>query len=683
VETTRRALVALPEAAALVVLALAISVSVLVTAGAFRPWLLVPWAVLMLALLWWLRRPGADAGPVTSAVDSDALPAAVALVGVAVWTAVQLAHTGEYVTVDRDPAVYALTGIWLIDNPSVVVPTAEAAAAADGINGARTAGLGFGGTTDRLSPEFAHTLPGLAAVGGWLADTRGVLAANVVIAGVALLAVYALGRRLVGAWWALLPPVGLALAMPLVAFARGLYTEPLALAMAAAGVSVLLVSTSAAQSSRSAPTAWRSSVLAGLLLGAAGLARVDGALFIVGAVVAIGVSAVVTDVGRRTASTHLLAVAVPAVVLVGLGLLDIARNSGNYLSRHADEAAAVLVAMAVAGAVAGVLIWFASPLSAWIAAHRRPVGTVAAAGVGAVSVLLLSRPWWYEGRFFAGSPRFVRDIERRQREEGLPIDGARSYDELTLDWVAWYHGWPIVLAALAGLSLMAWLTFAHRRYDLGVVLVTLGVPALAYVVLPAITPDHVWAMRRLVLAAVPLLLISATSLLAWVAERAGLHSRGRGVGALVAVGAVVATAGWPLLGWSGLHPVRDRVGQLAEAEAVCAQATDGRLVIAGGVPGVDYLPTARILCDAQVVALTDVSAASLALLRRAWGDEPLALVTYDRDAVPWTSEPVEPVRQVRLRMWERSLTSPPQEVVLWRRTLWSGVVSADGSVVPR
>ena len=99
-------MVAAPDAAALVLLALALPISLAVTIGVFTPWLVLPGALVALAAVWRLR----PASPVASPPMVWGSVAAVA--GSVGWALVQLRLTGEYVTVDRDPAVYALTGIW-------------------------------------------------------------------------------------------------------------------------------------------------------------------------------------------------------------------------------------------------------------------------------------------------------------------------------------------------------------------------------------------------------------------------------------------------------------------------------------------------------------------------------------------------------------------------------------------
>lgn len=664
VETLRRALLAVPEGSTLAMLALALPASVAVTAGVFRPWLVVAASAAAFAALWWLCPPRAPAAGASVAATL------VAVVGTAGWTAVQLHSTGEYVTVDRDPAVYALTALWLVDNPSVAVPMTEAAQAAADVPGARTVGLGFGQSSDPLHPEFVHTVPAMAAVAGWLGGTDTLLRAPVVLGAAALLGVYSLGRRLLGDWWALLPPAALAVAMPLVAFSRSIYSEPLTLAVVAAGAALLV-----GLLDGTAPRPGRTAVLAGLYLGAAGLARIDGALFVAGGLAAVAAWVVLAGPRREDARSVLRGVAAPAVALVGLGMTDMAVNSGNYLARHGVQAGLAVGAM-VAAALLGWLALGAAPrIRAWLAPRRQRVAAAGAALVALVTIGLLSRPLWLESRTFANDEQMTRDIAQRQAEEGLALDGTRSYDELTLEWAAWYHGWLAVGLGLLGIVVLTYQALAGRRPGVLAVLLTLGAPALLYVVRPSITPDHVWAMRRLVTAVVPLLLVAGTALLARLARSSRL-------GLLAGVGAALVVLGWPLAGWSGLVQVRDRVGQVDEAEAACAHAGDGRVVLANGAPGVDYLPTVRVVCDAQVVALSPTTQESLAQLRRAWGGGPLALVTFDVDAMPWTQRPTAPVHEAELAMWERSLIGAPSRPTVWERTMWAGTVLPDGRVEP-
>jgi hypothetical protein len=667
VDGVRRAVTAAPDVAVLALLAVTIPVAAAVTVGWFVPWLVVPAAVVSLLVLWRLRpeplrHPGAAGA------------SGVALVAVLVWAVVQVRLAGEYIAVDRDPAVYALTGIWLVDHPAVAVPMTAAAEASAGVEGARTVALGFGASADPLRPQGNHAVPGLVAIAGWVGGVAAVLAANVAIAAVALLGLYGAGRRLVGPVWALLPPAVLALSMPMVAVSRSTYSEPLALAMAAGAATVLAGSLRvAALRDRVGPF-----LLAGVFAGAVALARVDGGLVLIGAVLAVGVAAALAGVPPRRGIVALGAVTLGGVPLLALGVVDLALNSGDYLTRGREQAGlvAIVVALVVAVVLAGVLVATSTRVASWVERHRpRVAAGVAGAGV-LVALVLLSRPWWFVGRAFAESPGFQRDIERYQAAEGLAADGARSYDELTLTWVSWYLGWPATLLGLAGLAAMGYAVVAARRLTLLAALLPLGVPALLYLVYPSITPDHVWAMRRLVTAAVPLLLVGVAFVLAWAWRRTAASRVAAGVAALVVLV-------WPLTTFSGLYTVRDRVGQVEEAQAACAQVTDGRAVVAGSRPGFDYIATLRIMCDVQVVQLTPVTAAGLARLREQWGGEPLTLLTFAPREVPWTRAPSGPVHEAAIAGWERSLVGPPERAPVQERSLWAGTIEPDGRVTPR
>jgi hypothetical protein len=663
----RRSLAAAPDVLVLALLAVTIAVGAAVTVRAFVPWVVLPVAAAVAVGLWRLRPdpvPGAGAW---------ALGAVLALAGAAVWTVVQVRLAGENIVVDRDPAVYALTGIWLSDHPSVAVPMTDALRATSGIDSATTVALGFGRSLDPLQPEANHTVPGLVALSGWVGGIPAVLAANAAIAGIALVSLYAAARRLVGPLWGLLPPTVLALSMPMVVLGRSTYSEPLAVAMVCGAVAVL-AATLRRTDWAARPQPW---LLAGLYVGAVALARVDGGLALIGAVLVVGAAAVLAPAPPRQARRALTALGWAGAALLGLGLLDLALNSGNYLTRGRETVGVVAIVLGLAAAV-GLARWSirrAERWHAWVARHAERLGQGLALGSVLLSVLLLSRPLWLTSRLFAGSEGFERDIARYQQAEGLPVDGARSYGELTLTWVSWYHGWLLVLLGLAGVAAMLLWTVRDRRLPLLAALLPLGVPALVYVVYPNITPDQVWASRRLVVGAVPLLLLAATLLLRSLAR----HSR---LGTVVAVVAAATVLVWPTTTFSGLYIVRDRVGQVAETQAGCARIPDGRVVVAGSRPGFDYIATPRIVCDAQVVQMTRVSRDDLADLVAGWGGEPLTLLTFEPQVVPWTRPPAGPIHRSSIASWERSLIDPPARAPVQQRALWAGVVQPDGRVEP-
>jgi hypothetical protein len=139
------------------------------------------------------------------------------------------------------------------------------------------------------------------------------------------------------------------------------------------------------------------------------------------------------------------------------------------------------------------------------------------------AVALASRPLWLTVRQDPNDPG-SRVVAGLQLQQGLTIDGGRTYAEHTVGWLAWWVGVPVLLLALA-----AAVVLAHRA---GRVLTGKAVPAwlgpwvvaVGSTVLtlyrPGITPDHPWADRRLVPVVLPALVLLATGVVAWVVRRA-------------------------------------------------------------------------------------------------------------------------------------------------------------------
>lgn len=660
----RRAIVATPDVLGAVTLALTLAVGVTVTFGIFYKWIVLPLAIAAFAGAWILRPRHSD--------DSRAavIGSTVAVLGALLWTAVNLNFTGENMVVDRDPAVYALTALWLVNNPSVLIPAGTAGDVAAAVEAASTVALGFGHSPDPLSPEGNHAVSGLAAIAGWLGGTQAVLAANVVVAGLTLAIFYAVARQLVGPMWGLVPPAILALSMPLSSFARSTYSEPLFLALTLGGASVL------AQALRPTSTtaAMRQPlVLAGLYFGAVSLTRIDGGLTVAGALIAVTLSVAAYGGHPREVARSMLALLLPALVITYLGIADLWLNSGSYLPRLSAQATAVQAAVVVA-AILGLTLAGAAQRVHRVSSTRRgtlALGAVLSAGVFAV--LMLSRPIWFTGRFTSG-PGYQKVVELLQSAQGIPIDGSRSYDELTLNWIAWYVGWGALLIGLAGLVLTAYVVFAEHRWSWLGALLPLAVPAILYLLRVSILPDQVWAMRRLIIGAVPLIALGTTLALSRLA-RPETKTR------LISFVGLAVVLVWPLTTWSGLFTVRDRVGQLTEAEVACSTIPDGRVVLAGIQPGgMDYTATLRVTCDVEVVRLRAVTPQLLADIRIAWGGTPVALLTFDKASIPWSNE-AEPLFSTDIAAWEISLARP-DSIGRRDRSLYGGVIQTDGSVTP-
>ena len=618
------AVCALPERLLLVLLWTCVAVAGCTVAGQHRRLVVVPAVVALVALTWRWR-------PAAAARQPGDLSATVScLLLLAVWVGVQLPLTAERVIVSRDPDIYTLTALWLVDHasPAIGVPAGSSGA------------LGFDLAGSALLPQGNHLAPALSATLGWVAGTRGVLSANLVVGALGLLALFALGRAVVGPRWALLAPAALALSLPMLEVSRALYSEPLSMALTLLAGCLLLA-------------AWRSGrsgdfLLCGVALGTVSLTRLDGALVTVGVVAGVTALAVLTgqaDVpGRRWGS---LLVAAGATPPAALGTLDLVRYSGIYYANSRPQ----LLTLAVAALVVAA---GSAALAGWGRFERAPAVLRRLAPAAAAALLLLwavlaSRPWW----LVAGGDDPNAIVAGLQAAAGVAVEPGRSYDELTLSWLGWYFG--LVPVALGLLMLAGWLLLGlrdPRRGALACLLLLLLPSTLLYLWSPLITPDQVWAIRRFLPVVLPGLLLATAWGLRALAVRPGAGRLPRQGSAAVLAVAVLA---WPAATLPGLWSVRDKGGTLAGVQQVC-DAVAGRPAV---VTGIDtLLPTVLVVCGVPAYAVPSPSPARLAEAHRALGGGEVALVTRDPTGLLFDGPVPAPV-DVLFTGWEPTLLRRP------------------------
>lgn len=671
-----RVLASVPDRAPVLLAALAVACSVAVQAGQLRPWVVLPLAAVLAAVSWrWV--PPAPAG------RAHVLSAGAVLVLVAVWCVAGVRHAAEYVVVNRDPGFLTLRALWLVDHPSALIPVGGAQAVDAAVPVAAAGTEAFWLQDGLLHAQGNAMLPGLLAVGGWVGGERAVLAGGVGVGAVALLAVHALARRVAGPGWALVPTAALALSLPFLTFTRAAYTEPLTVALLCAGLVV-----GYAACARGGPPATGPAVLAGALLGATGAARIDGAVVVAGLAVALLLVGLVVPAGpaRRATARAGVAALAAATGATALGLADVARLSPAYAATHARELTALLGLTGVVVLLAVVAL--VAPRPAWAGAGRparadraRPLAAVAAGAVVLAGAVLATRPLWWQGRSIADGSGASFAVQVLQEAAGQPLDGTRSYDEQTLTWVAWYLGVPAVVLGVAGLAVLAHRAVARRDPAAALVLGVVGVAAVFPLVRASITPDQIWAVRRLLPATLPGLLVAGSCALAVLAGRPPAGPARRVLaGALAA--AVVA---FPLTTWRPGASVVELSGRATQAHAVCDALDDlgvERVVWTHSSP-FRYLATLRVVCDVEVVELLEPpTTTDLAAIRRAWGDEPVAALSFDVTDYPWTTVPGTSVGGTSSTTLGRTLVGVPRTVDTTWSEVWVGLVEPDGQVTP-
>jgi hypothetical protein len=215
-----------------------------------------------------------------------------------------------------------------------------------------------------------------------------------------------------------------------------------------------------------------------------------------------------------------------------------------------------------------------------------------------------------------------------QRLEGLPLDPTRLYSEQTLYWVIWYIGLPTVLLGAFGLALVvrrcvrALLTWRDpegvwREWGLPLAVISAGSAVVLWY--PDIVPDQPWASRRLIVIAIPGLIIFALWGASWLARRArdrGARPATAGVAGVFCVAAMLVptistTFGVGLIhsGKSGgLTPVaqglarsRTGAGEIGAVADLCAQIpANASVVIVDWTTASQFSQVIRGMCGVPV-----------------------------------------------------------------------------------
>lgn len=612
-------------AAALAVLAVSVLAVLLAPWGLWRPVIVVPLLVVAAVAVWRLARwlPVRE-GPVVPVWS--ALACLLIAVGFAVWAG--MTH-GEQLVLRRDAGSYALYAHWLAAHHGLPVDadlSAFGGPAALSVPGftldspAYYQVLGGSGasTTAHIAPQFLLGAPALYSLGWWVAGWTGLLVAPAVLGGLALLAAAGLAARLVGPRWAPLAAAGLGLTQPMLHGARATFSEPPAtlLVLAAAAVATDALEPFARSRAR------RLGALAGAMLGLAGLVRVD-VLREVACLVPVCAALWI----RRHPSAVPLGVAafvgvgfaaIPAVVLARPYLHTVSGSLRPLVYGTVGLAALCLAVVGIHRRVEPRLIrrrqLGAGGRSAGEGGDGEPPGAAgawlrsvlpwaAAALVLLVGAALAARPAWMTVHQASDDPGNAL-VASLQQQQGLPVDGARTYAERSVEWLLWYTGVPVAVAALlacAGASALVvrwWFRSAAvtsgpggQGQAAGQEQVTpprwlfAGLVGLGSVVStlyrPGITPDHPWADRRLVPVVLPMVMIAGTAAAAWGVR---LARRRMPVVVLVAAGivAVLAVLAPPYEATRPLARLRTEAGEPAAVTTVCRQLRTDDVVVAVG-----------------------------------------------------------------------------------------------------
>lgn len=654
--------------------------------GAWQP--LVAGTVLLVtgALAWRVSAAVPDPG----AGARSPLPAVllvVAVLAVTVWTGVT--HS-EQVLPRRDSASYLQATVYLAETgsrPVAIDPETIGGPETLGIDGLTLESPAFyeiGSPADpQVQPQF---MPGPAlwySLPWWAGGATATFWAPAVAAGLALLAIGLLVGRTVGRWWAAPAVLLVGACFPWLHTSRSTYSEPLAGLTLAAGFLLLTLVAASGEEGTNGSRLRLAALVAGLLVGGTSIVRIDALRETM-----LLVPVVTLLLARGRSWSREVLVGAVASTLVGFVV------AGVMSWRYLGEIGASLLPLVALVLLMSLACWWLLRRSraGWAlpAAATRRLPEVLAGLVVLVGVVLALRPLFMTVRQDPRDPGAMY-VARMQAEQGLPVDGGRTYAEHSVEWLSWWVGPVALVVALLTLAVLAHRLGAAWRSGEGArlpawgaaLLVTTG-STLLTLYRPGITPDHPWADRRL-LVALPLTLVLVVAAAAWatrrVAERAAPVA-GALAGLLVVAGAAVPTA----LATAPHADERIEAGQLAAVEQVCAALGPDDVVLAVDDWAVNQWPqVARGMCGVPALATTgrlrDDPQAVVAATRRL--DELVGerggrvLLVANREGASLTelgATQVEQVLDVTVEEDMRILTERPDGTTPLPLQVWTGRV---------
>ena len=578
--------------------------------GHFTPVLTLAIAVLIAAVLvplgWrWIPAPSPGAWPAARAGKAGTPWWSVAAVlAIAVgFGADQVIYHSQFIIVMRDPASYFQFAEWISRHGSLPIP--QDRAAFGGVNGSvfDFNSFAFHQVGHTVVPQFMAGLPMVLAGALWVGGANAALLAAPVLGAAALLAFGGLTARLAGPRWAPPAVLALALSLPEQFTSRSNYSEPLTQILFLGGLCLVIDSLSRDGTAGDRIIA----AIAGLALGLTVLVRIDGASDILPVIPYCGLLFLCR---RRQALPLVGGVAVGAAY----GLTDGLVFSRPYL--QVNKSSVVLLALAAAMVLVATLA--ALPLL-WNRGlpqvKGRWIPDAAAVLAAGVVVAFAVRPYLHTAH--AAMKRVTeQSIAGYQRSNHVSVDGSRTYAEMSLHWVFWYIGVPVVILGTVAAALLTRRCLRGQAPLWTLPLITFAWSIVTVLYRPAITPDQPWASRRLVPVVLPgfiLLAAWATSwLVSWLSEHS--HPRVASVGsglvlsAALVLPAVITTFGLGLGvrtgGAAGITFTADGLAfkttyadELAAVDRLCAAIPANSTVVIVDRPVADRLTEAvRGMC---------------------------------------------------------------------------------------
>jgi hypothetical protein len=509
-------------------------------------------------------------------------PIAIAVIAIGFFL-FQLRYRSDFVIVSRDPASYMQFATWIAKHGSVPIPE-DLPAFGSAQHLVEFGSFAYYQVGTAIVPQFMAGLPMVLGTAYWWGGTFTAMSMAPLLGGAGVLTFGGLAARLVGPRWAVPATLTLAVSYPEMFTSRSTYSEPLAQILLLGGICLFIDS----QRASVVRTARTLAALAGLALGILLLVRLDGAADTLPILPWCGALLV----ARRPQAIPLLAGFAVGTVY---GVVDGAFITLPYLKTNITSvrpliALTVVIALATLVAVMGLRNGIRVARPRWLPAAAAALPPLVLAG--AVGRLIIAPPY----------------INKQ------------DYAAHSLEWIVWWIGAPIVVAATIGASLLAFRVLRNRQPEWVLPLMIFGWAIVVFLARPAINPDMPWASRRLVPAVLPGCILLAAWAASWVTQQ--LKERGfAGPPAKLFAACcgivLVAPPAWiafqPHLGSAGMSLRGLAVqptyhGELAALDKLCAAIpADATVLVIDGWTADRLLENIRGDCGVPAAGLADVT----------------------------------------------------------------------------
>jgi len=488
---------------ALLVLPFLLTSFPLLLLGWFKPApVIVGWLLLAAVIvpMGWRRVPSvtgaADTGT-ASAVRQPRTPAWVlaTLAAVAIAFGIQQAlYHSQYVLVVTDPASYMQFAAWISQHGSLPIP--QNAAAFGGAPGLSFASPAFYQVGNAVVPQFMAGLPMALSLGFWAGGARVAVFMGPLLGAAAVFTFGGLTARLVGPRWAPVAALALGVSLPQQYTSRSTFSEPLAQILLLGGLALWIDSQRTDRGPVDAGpwrANWRSAThvlaaLTGLMLGIALLVRIDAPADIL---------LIVPFCGLLVLHRRRQVVPLFLGMLVGLvyGTVDGLVLSRPYLHTNAASVKPMVmafVALAVVTTLAAMVLLMRGRELPRL--HPRLIDAAAIVPFVVLAAFVI-RPY----------------VQRNWSK--------LHYAPLSLHWVYWYIGGPVILLATIATAMLVRRCLRGEAPVWVLPLLVFGWSIVEFLYRPAITPYQPWASRRLVPVVLPGLILLAAWLAAWLTRK--------------------------------------------------------------------------------------------------------------------------------------------------------------------